>query len=94
LKLEGEREKDGDEAATSSLLASASHAVEHNHQVNWKEVTILAKERNPRKRKMYEAAVMQLKDNVISQPSIDIPPLWHYILREEKREIIRERKPR
>jgi hypothetical protein len=29
---EREREKEGDEAAISSLLAS--HAVEHNHQVN------------------------------------------------------------
>jgi hypothetical protein len=43
---------------------------------------------------LHEAAAMHIEDNVISQPSIDIPPLWHYsILRKEKREII-ERKPR
>jgi hypothetical protein len=80
LKLDREREKEGDEAATSSLLAS--HAVEHIHQVNWEEVTILSKESNIRKRKIHEAAVMHIKDNVISQPSIDIPPLWHSILRK------------
>jgi hypothetical protein len=77
-----------------SFLLSASHAVEHNHQVNWEEVTILAKEINTRKRKIHEAAAMHIEDNVISQSSIDIPPLWHSILRKEKRVIIRERKPR
>jgi hypothetical protein len=92
LKLDRKREKEGDEAATSSLLAS--YAVEHNHQINWEEVTILAKESNIRKKKIYEAAVMHVENNVISQPSIDLPPLWHSILRKEKREIIRERKPR
>jgi hypothetical protein len=90
--LDREREKEGDEAATSSLLAS--YAVEHKNQVNWEEMTILAKESNIRKRKIHEASVMHIEDNVISQPSIDIPPLWHSILRKEKREIIRERKPR
>jgi hypothetical protein len=58
LKLDGERETDRDEAATSSLLAS--HAVENNHQVNWEEVTILAKKSNMRKRKIHEAAVMHI----------------------------------
>jgi hypothetical protein len=86
------RENGEDEAATSSLLAA--RAVEHNHQVNWEEVTILAKETNTRKGKIHEAAVMHIEDNVISQPSIDIPPLWHSVLRKEKREIMRERKPR
>jgi hypothetical protein len=90
LKLDGEKEED--EATTSSLLAS--QAVEHNHQVNWEEVLILAKERNTRKREFHEAAAMHIEDNVISQPSIDILPLWQPILRKEKREIIRERKPR
>jgi hypothetical protein len=79
LKLDREREKEGDEAAASSLLAS--HAVEYNHQENWEEVTILAKESSIRKRKIHEASVMHIEDNVISQPSIDIPPLWHSILR-------------
>jgi hypothetical protein len=31
---------------------------------------------------------------VISQPSHEIPLLWHSVLKEEKREIIRERKPK
>jgi anti-sigma factor ChrR (cupin superfamily) len=65
--LDREREKEGDEAATSSLLAS--HAVVHNHQINWEEVTILAKDCNIRKRKIHEAAVMHKEDNAISQPT-------------------------
>jgi hypothetical protein len=68
--------------------------VEHNQQVNWEDVTILAKESNTRKRKIHKAAEMHIEDNVISQRSIDIPPLWHSILRKEKREVIIERKPR
>jgi L-rhamnose mutarotase len=57
LKLDREREE-GDEAATSSLLES--HAAEHNHQVNWEEVTILVKESNTRNRKIHEAAAMHI----------------------------------
>jgi hypothetical protein len=37
---------------------------------------------------------MHIESNVISQPSYEIPPLWHSILREERRQIIRERNPR
>jgi hypothetical protein len=92
LKLDGERENEGNEAATSSPLAA--HAVEHNHQVNWEEVTTLAKESNTRKRKIHGAAAMHIEDNVISQLSIDISSLWHSILKKEKRELIRERIPR
>jgi hypothetical protein len=86
-----ERRRGGGEAATSSLLAS--HAVEHNHKVNWKEVTILAKKTNPSssRRKIHGTAVMHIEENVISQPSIDIDISS---LRKEKREVIRERKPR
>jgi hypothetical protein len=35
-----------------------------------------------------------VENNVISQPSIDIPPFRYFILRKVKRQIIRERKPR
>jgi hypothetical protein len=37
---------------------------------------------------------MRIEDNVISRPSLDIPPLWHSMLRHEKKEIIKERKLR
>jgi hypothetical protein len=50
----------------------------------------LAKESNIRKRKIYEAAAMHIEDNITSQPSIDKHPLWHSILRKEKREISKE----
>jgi hypothetical protein len=89
--MDRQREKEEDEVATSSLLTS--HAVEHNHQVNWEEMTIVAKESNTRKRKIHEAAAMHIEDNVISQPSIDIPPLWHSIIRKEKR-VNRRKKPK
>jgi hypothetical protein len=54
----------------------------------------LGKENHYKKRKIHEAATMHIESNVISQPSYRIPPLWHSILREERRQIIRERKPR
>jgi hypothetical protein len=63
------------------------HAVEHNHQVKWEQVTILAKETNIRKRKIHKAAVMHIEDNIISQPSIDIlhtPSLVLYTMDEKK----------
>jgi hypothetical protein len=59
--------------------------VEHKLQVNWEEVTILVKRSNTRKRKIHEAAAMHIEDNVISQPTIDIPPLCHSLLRKENR---------
>jgi hypothetical protein len=58
LQLDRGEKKERDEAATSSLFAS--HAVEHNHQVYWEEVTILAKDSNIRKKKIHEAAIMHV----------------------------------
>jgi hypothetical protein len=55
--------EEADEAATSII---SSHAVEHNHQVNWEEVTILANKSNTRKIKIHEAAAMHIEDNVIN----------------------------
>jgi hypothetical protein len=52
----------------------------------------LAKESNTRKRKIHEAAAMHVENNVISQPSINIPPLWLSILRTEKRDRDNSRK--
>jgi hypothetical protein len=57
LKLDRKRDE-GDEAATSSLLAS--HSVEHNHQLNWEEVTILDRVQHQGK-KNHETAVMHIE---------------------------------
>jgi predicted GIY-YIG superfamily endonuclease len=90
LKLSRDREIGIEEESLSSLLALMQ---ENKHQVLWEEVTILGSENNAKKRKFHEAAVMNIEDNVISRPSLDIPPLWHSMLRDEKKEIIKERKP-
>ena len=76
----------------SSLLAI--HAVEKDHQIKWEEVKILASEVNMKKRKIHEAAAIYLEEEVISQPSFEIPRIWQPMIREEKNEIVRERKPR
>jgi hypothetical protein len=70
----------------------AAHAVENKYHIMWEEVKILRKENHYIKRKIHEAAAMQIESNVISQPSYEIPPLWHSILREERRQIIRDKK--
>jgi hypothetical protein len=92
LKLYNLKEKDINEENISSLLAA--HAAENKHHVKWEEVKILGKENHCKKRKIHEAAAMHIESNVISQPSYGMPPLWHSIWREERRQIIRERKPR
>jgi hypothetical protein len=93
IKLNNEN-KGGDkkEENISSLLAM--HAVNHNHHVKWEDVSVLAKESNTKKRKFHEAEAIYIEENVISQPIHEIPLLWRSVLKEKKREIIRERKPR
>jgi hypothetical protein len=54
LKLDRERERRRGMKQPHHLLL-ASHAGVHNHQVNWEEVTVLAKESNTSKRKIHEA---------------------------------------
>jgi hypothetical protein len=59
---------------TSSL--SAMHELNNNHQVKWEDVSVLAKESNTKKRKIHEAAAIYIKENVIGQPSHEIPLLY------------------
>jgi hypothetical protein len=54
----------------------------------------LGSENNAKKRKFHETAVMHMENNVISRPILDISLLWHYMLMDEKKEIMKERKPR
>jgi hypothetical protein len=75
LKRSRDREIGTEDESLSSLLAT--HAAENRHQVHWEEVTILGSENNAQKRKFHEAAVMHIEDNVISRPSLNIPPLRH-----------------
>jgi hypothetical protein len=92
-KMKREKEKGLEADTISSLLAC--HAVEQDHKVLWDDVNILAKEPNTKRRKIHEADAMYLEEEAISQPSCELPALWNPILvREEKMEIVRERKPK
>ena len=91
-KMKRDKEEEKDTENISSLLAI--HAVEKEHQIKWEEVKILASEVNMKKRKIHEAAAIYLEEEVISQPSFEIPRIWRPVIREERKEIVRERKPR
>jgi hypothetical protein len=55
---------------------SAQHAYEEAHRVGWDEVRILEIESNNRYRKYKESAHMACLTNPISQPNLDISPIW------------------
>jgi hypothetical protein len=54
----------------------AQHAYEEGHRVGWDEARILDIESNSRYRKYKESAHMACLTNLISQPSLDISPIW------------------
>jgi hypothetical protein len=47
-----------------------------NHKICWKEAKILQIEPKTTYRKYKESAHMRLLDHPISQPSLDISPIW------------------
>ena len=56
---------------------------EQKHRFQWDKTTIISVEENSMIRKLKESAFIQCRDHVISQPSIDISPIWHPIIRPE-----------
>jgi hypothetical protein len=67
------------EHKTQSLLETsklAQHVYEEGHKICWKEAKVLQIEPNVTYRKHKESAHMSLVDNPISQPSLDISPIW------------------
>jgi hypothetical protein len=52
------------------------HACEEGHKICWKEEKVLQIEPNTTYRKYKESAHMSLVDHPISQPSLDISPIW------------------
>jgi hypothetical protein len=54
----------------------AQHVLEEGHKVGWDDARILESESNSRYRKYMEAAHMACLNNPISQPSLDISPIW------------------
>jgi hypothetical protein len=54
----------------------AQHAYEEGHRVGWDEARILEIESNSRYRKYKELIHMACLTNPLSQPSLDISPIW------------------
>jgi predicted GIY-YIG superfamily endonuclease len=61
----------------------AQHAYEEGHRVNWDEARVLEIESNSRYRKYKESAYIACTTNPISQPSLDISPIWIPLIKEE-----------
>jgi predicted GIY-YIG superfamily endonuclease len=71
---------------TEGLLENsklAQHAYEEDHNISWQESTVLQIEPNTTYRKYKESAHMSLVDHLISQPSLDISPIWTAIIAAE-----------
>jgi hypothetical protein len=62
---------------------SAQHAYEGGHMLVWDEAWILEIESNSRCRKYKESAHMACLTNLISQPSLDISPIWIPLISNE-----------
>jgi hypothetical protein len=61
----------------------AQHAYDEGHKVGWDEARILEIESNSRYRKYKESAHMACLTNPISQPSLNISPLWIPLISNE-----------
>jgi hypothetical protein len=61
----------------------AQHVYQEGHKICWKEVKVLQIEPNATYRKYKESVHMSLLDHPISQPSLDISPIWNPIISAE-----------
>jgi hypothetical protein len=59
--------------------------------IQWTGVEVVAKKSHWYKRKIHEAATIIVSDAIISQPSVEIPRIWHPLLKEQEEEIKREK---
>jgi hypothetical protein len=66
----------GEEAGDIYKSKMAQHACEEGHRVGLDEARVLEIESNSTYRKYKESAHMACLTNPISQPSLDISPLW------------------
>jgi hypothetical protein len=58
----------------------AQHAYEEGHKICLKEAKVLRIEPNTTNRKYKQSAHVSLLDHPISQPSLDISPIWTPII--------------
>jgi hypothetical protein len=73
---------------TQGLLEKSKlveHSYEEGHKICWKEEKVLQIEPNTTYRNYKESAHMYLADHPISQPSLDISPIWNPIAAAEGR---------
>jgi hypothetical protein len=61
----------------------AKHAYEENHRVSWDKARVLEVEHNTRYKKYKESAHMACSTKPISQPSLDISPIWIPLISED-----------
>jgi hypothetical protein len=61
----------------------AQQAYEEDHRVGWDEARVIEIESNSRYRKYKESAHVACLRNTISQPSLDISPLWIPLISKE-----------
>jgi hypothetical protein len=61
----------------------AQHAYEEGHRVGWDDARVLEIESNSRYRKYKDSARMACLINPISQPSLDISPIWIPLISNE-----------
>jgi hypothetical protein len=59
------------------------HAYKEGHRVIWDEARILEIENNSRHRKYKESARVACSKNLISQPNVDISPIWIPLIIDE-----------
>jgi hypothetical protein len=64
-------------------LKLSKHAYEEGHKVDWDEARILDIESHRKYRKYKEAAHMSCSIEPISEPSLDISPIWIPIISSE-----------
>jgi hypothetical protein len=65
----------------------AQHVYEEGDRICWKEANDLQIEPNTTYRKYRESANMSLVDHPISQPSLDMSPIWTSIIVAEVRKL-------
>jgi hypothetical protein len=66
---------------------SNNQSYEEDHKICWKEKKVLQTEQNTTYRKYKESAHMSLLAHSISQPSLDISPIWTPITKAEVRKL-------
>jgi hypothetical protein len=65
----------------------AQYAYEEGHKICWNEVKVLQIESNTTYRKYKESAHTSLLHHPISQPSLDISPIWTSVITAEVKKL-------